>query len=783
MNTGDLVTHITHEFRKGGDAVPAGKAPEAAPAPSAKQIEATLRLFDDGATVPFIARYRKERTGGLDEVALRAIEHARETVTTRESRRATIRASLEKQGVLTPELEKRLTAAKTVTELEDIYTPYRPKRKTRASVAAGAGLTPLAAAILLNRVSDPHSLAEQHLNPDAGITDGAAALHGAEDIIAEAVAEHPDIRAAVRELFEAEAVLSAARKRGVKAEGEALQFQDYFEHSERAARAPSHRVLAMLRGEKAGFLRLSAQPRAAAVHDVALALVLRRKVGYEHLGAEFGATRPDNGATATADGGRADTAAGNVVDAAGGRAAGERAAERHVDSGYNPQCREIVQRAVLDGCDRLLIPSLETELRASLRRRAEQTAIAVFARNLEELLMSPPLPETAIIAIDPGLRTGSKVACLNRHGDLVATTTVYPLAPHHKTAQAATKLRELVGQHEIGAVAVGNGTGGREMQQFVEELALQVPAVMVNESGASVYSASQLAREEFPEEDVAMRGAISIGRRLADPLSELVKIDPKSIGVGQYQHDVDQKALKRSLDETVLSCVNRVGVDLAAAGAPLLSYVSGLTPRLAEAIVRHRASIGGFRNRRELLEVPGFGAKTFEQAAGFLRIRGGDEPLDAGAVHPERYELVRRMAADLEVTVEELIARPEVRSRIELERYQDHEVGLPTLRDILAELEKPGRDPRGVLEPVRFADVHRLEDLEPGMKLPGVVTNIAAFGAFVDIGVHQDGLVHISKLADRYVRDPHEIVKIGMQVSVTVLEIDTARRRISLAMA
>jgi len=767
MNTADLVAHISHELRKADGGAQNEHASGASNAQE-RQISAVLALFDDGATVPFIARYRKERTGGLDEVALRAIEHARETVTARESRRETIRASLEKQGVLTPELTKRLDAAKTFTELEDLYTPYRPKRKTRASVAAGAGLTPLAAAILLNRVSSPQTLAEQHLNPEAGITDAAAAIQGAEDIIAEAVAEHPDIRAAVRELFEAEAVLSAARKRGVKAEGEALQFQDYFEHSERAARAPSHRVLAMLRGEKAGFLRLSAQPRAAAVHDVALALVLRGKVSYEHLGPEFRTGPTDN--------------AHDTHNFESSGSSGSARTESRVGGEYRPQCREIVQRAVRDGCNRLLIPGLETELRASLRRKAEQTAIAVFARNLEELLMAPPLPDTAILAIDPGLRTGSKVACLNRHGDLVGSAAIYPLPPHSKTAAAAETLRELVNNHTIGAIAVGNGTGGREMQQFVEELALGVPTVMVNESGASVYSASELAREEFPEPDVAMRGAVSIGRRLADPLSELVKIDPKSIGVGQYQHDLDQKALKRALDETVLSCVNRVGVDLGAAGAPLLSYVSGLTPRLAEAIVRHRASLGGFRNRHELLEVPGFGAKTFEQTAGFLRIRGDDEPLDAGAVHPERYALVRRMAADLEVTVEELIARPEARSGIELERYCDDDVGLPTLRDIMAELEKPGRDPRGVLEPMRFADVHRLEDLEPGMKLPGVVTNIAAFGAFVDIGVHQDGLVHISCLADRYVRDPHDIVKIGTQVTVTVLEIDSARRRISLSM-
>jgi len=737
--------------------------------PSKGQIQAVLALFDEGATVPFIARYRKERTGGLDEVEIRSIEQTRETVERREGRRAAIRAELEKQGVLSPELERRLAAAASAAELEDLYAPYRPKRKTRASTAAEAGLTPVAAAILLNRTADPGELALRYCNAEAGFESAERVLAGAGDIIAEVIAEHPDIRAAARELFEAEAVLAAQRKRGVTPEGEALQFQDYFEHSERAGTAPSHRVLAMFRGEKAGVLSVSACPRAATVHDMVLAMVLRRGVAYDHLGPEF---------TGSVEG-------GDVVgagDAGGGAADGGRPQGPAVAGAYNAACHELLERSVTDACDRLLIPAMESEFRSTLRKRAESTAIAVFARNLEELLMAPPLPNTAILAIDPGLRTGCKVACLDRHGDLVATATIYPLKPHNKTEAAAEQLRKLVTRHAIGAVAVGNGTGGRDVQHFVESLSLDAPMIPVNESGASVYSASRLAREEFPEQDVAMRGAISIGRRLADPLSELVKIDPKSIGVGQYQHDVHQKALKRALDDTVLSCVNRVGVDLATASAPLLSYVSGLSARLARAIVEHRSARGGFTNRRQLLEVTGFGEKTFEQAAGFLRVRNGDEPLDAGAVHPERYELVRRMATDLGVTVAQLIAEPDTRRGIELERYADGEVGIPTLKDIMQELEKPGRDPRGVLEPVRFADVHTLEDLTTGMKLPGIVTNIAAFGAFVDIGVHQDGLVHISKLAKRFVKDPHEVVKIGMPVTVTVLEVDMTRKRISLSM-
>ena len=711
-----------------------------------RQVMAVPQLLADGATVPFIARYRKERTASLDEVAILAIKDARETVQAREARRATIKTSLEKQGVLTEELAARLASAATLAELEDLYAPFKPKRRTRATVADAAGLTPLARAILLNEYADAealHNFAVTHHNPEAGIETPEQALSGARDILAEWITEHPDVRAAVRELFERDGVLRCSLKRGVSRDGKAAHYRDYFDHKEKAAKAPSHRVLAMLRGEAEGVLTLSLRPSEATVIDVVTALVARCKVAWTHLGAEF-------------------SVAGCTP--------------------YSDACRTEIEAALTDGCRRLLLPSLETEQRAVLKGRADATAIAVFARNLEELLMAPPLPDTNIMAIDPGLRTGCKLVCLGRHGELLHSDTIYPLPPHSKTDAAATIVKTLLGEFAIEAIAVGNGTGGRETADFLETLGLEIPVIPVSESGASVYSASKIARDELPDQDVTVRGAVSIGRRLADPLSELVKIDAKSIGVGQYQHDVDQKALKKALDDVVHSCVNRVGVDLNSAGTALLSYVAGLNARSARAIVEQREARGGFRNRGELLTVPGLGRRVFEQCAGFLRIRDGDEPLDAGAVHPERYDLVRSMARDLGVAVSDLLHSAELRASIDLQRYIDEQTGPETLRDILTELDKPGRDPRGVLEPVRFADVHSIEDLKPGMRLPGLVTNIAAFGAFVDIGVHQDGLIHISKLADRYVRDPHEIVHIGMPLDVTVLEVDLARKRISLAL-
>ncbi|TVQ96993.1 MAG: RNA-binding transcriptional accessory protein [Spirochaetaceae bacterium] len=725
------------------------------------QVAAVVALLADGATVPFIARYRKEATGSLDEVAIRAIEGARERVTVREARREVVRASLESRDLLTAELADRLAAAPTLAAIEDLYAPFRPKRKTRASVAVAAGLAPLAQAILEDAVADPAELqreADRFVDASGEVLSADAALAGAGDILAEWIAEHPDVRSAVRDLFVRQAELRSAKRRGVAAEGPAAHFRDYFEHHESAVRAPSHRILAVCRGEAEGHLSVTVRPASATVEDVVTALVLRRRVDWRHLGAGFpSAVARSNGT----EGSGSVTTSGTA---------------------YGAACAPLMLQALRDGCERLLVPSLESEYRGSLKRRADEQAIAVFARNLDELLMAPPLSDTAILAIDPGLRTGCKVVCLDRRGELLASATIFPLPPVSRTDEAASTVRALVQRHGIEAVAVGNGTGGREAQAFIDGVGLGIPVVPVSESGASVYSASDLAREEFPEHDVTVRGAISIGRRLADPLSELVKIDPKSIGVGQYQHDVDQKLLRKALDEVVLSCVNRVGVDLNSAGWPLLAYVSGVGPKLARAIVQRRVACGGFAGRAELLSVPGLGPKAFEQCAGFLRIRGGAEPLDAGAVHPERYSLVRTMAADVGVTVIDLMHDAATRGRVNLDRYVGAEVGLPTLRDIMVELEKPGRDPRGLFEPVRFADVHSMTDLTTGMKLPGVVTNIAAFGAFVDIGVHQDGLVHISKLADRFVRDPHEVVSIGAVVTVTVVEVDVARKRISLSM-
>ena len=712
------------------------------------QVAAVVELLADGATIPFIARYRKEATGSLDEVAIRAIEGARERVTAREARREAVQASLESRDLFTAELAGRLAAAPTLAAIEDLYAPFRPKRKTRASVAVAAGLAPLAQAILEDAVSDPAELQREVsrcVGAASEVSSVGAALAGAGDILAEWIAEHPDVRSAVRDLFVRHAELRSTKRRGVAAEGPAAHYRDYFDHHESAVRAPSHRILAICRGEAEGHLSVKVQPESAAVEDVVTTLVLHRRVDWRHLGAGF----PEGPSP--------------------GRP-------------YGSVCAPIMLQSLRDGCERLLVPSLESEYRGSLKRRADEQAIAVFARNLDELLMAPPLLDTAILALDPGLRTGCKLVCLDRRGELLESATIFPLPPVSRTDEAATTVRALVQRHGIEAMAVGNGTGGREAQAFVDGLGLGIPVVPVSESGASVYSASDLAREEFPDHDVTVRGAISIGRRLADPLSELVKIDPKSIGVGQYQHDVDQKLLKKALDEVVISCVNRVGVDLNSAGWPLLAYVSGVGPKLARAVVQTRVSRGGFGSREELHSVPGLGPKGFEQCAGFLRIRDGKEPLDAGAVHPERYSLVRAMAHDLGVAVRDLMRDTAIRRQIDLDRYVGGEVGLPTLHDIIAELEKPGRDPRGVFEPVRFADVHSMADLTPGMKLPGVVTNIAAFGAFVDIGVHQDGLVHISKLADRFVRDPHEVVSIGAAVTVTVVEVDMSRKRISLSM-
>jgi len=773
LKTKQLCDLIQAEFSHG---TPAGTGASTAPPPLPASIRAVVELLDEGATVPFIARYRKERTGDADEGVIRSIETALKQVRTREARRTAVRASLEKLGMLSEELSARLNAARDISSIEDLYAPYKPKRKTRASVAIDAGYAPLAYAVLCGAPDKALPLPASTASEDAvagaaaavaGAAAAEEAVAGAVDILAEWFSEHPDIRAALRQLFTRSAVLSAKKKRGLKEDTENSRFKDYFEHAEPAARAPSHRILAMFRGEAEDVLRLSARPEEESSARLLLELVSGRhrqhaSLSWDHIPEEL----------------RVPTEPAVPVkpEPAALPLKAEHAAPVKPEHAAFLERAALLERAVGECCSRLIVPQLENELRGVLKERADVAAVEVFARNLHELLMAPPLPDTPLLALDPGLRTGCKVVCMDARGTYLESATVFPLVPHKKTEAAARIVQALLARHGIRAVAVGNGTGGREAQAWLESLALGIPVISVSEAGASVYSASETAREEFPDLDVTVRGAISIGRRLADPLSELVKIEPKAIGVGQYQHDIDQKLLQERLDAVVLSCVNQVGVDLNTAGRSLLGYVSGMSARLADAVVKYRSTARGFRNRKELLKVAGLGPKSFEQAAGFLRIRDGDEALDAGAVHPERYDLVRRMARDQGLNPVDLMSNPDARANIDLESYVSGDVGLPTLRDI-------GRDPRGVLETVRFADVHELSDLSPGMSLPGVVTNITAFGAFVDVGVHQDGLVHISKLANRFVSDPHEVVQIGKQVMVTVLEVDQGRKRISLSMS
>ena len=696
-----------------------------------------LELLDDGATVPFISRYRKERIGSLDEVGVIAVRDAAERVRELEKRRRAILESLAERGVLTAELEAAVTRAATAAELEDVYLPYRPKRRTRADIARERGLGPLADVIFAQQ-ADPVAAAAGFVDPSNDVPDVEAALAGARDIVADRVSEDAATRAALRTLFTRSALLRATVARGKKEAAD--RYRDYFNWSEPAHRAPSHRILAVLRGAAEGLLTVHVLPP----EEPALEIVFGR----------FLAPR------------------GSAGGAAGGAAAAAQ-----------------MQEALVDAYRRLLAPSLETEAKAALKERADVEAIRVFAGNLRELLLASPLGGKPVLALDPGLRTGCKLVCVDSHGALLHSETVYPLPPKNDVAGAGARITALAAEFAIEAVAVGNGTGGREAVAFCEALGLaapdgvKVPVVSVNESGASVYSASEVARREFPEHDLTVRGAVSIGRRLQDPLSELVKIDPKAIGVGQYQHDVDQKALKRALDDTVSGCVNAVGVELNTAGGELLAYVAGLSKKIADAIVAYRGASGGYRARGELMKVPGVGPKAFEQAAGFLRIRGGSNPLDASAVHPERYALVERMAADAGCTVAELMRDPDRRGSIRLERYVEHDVGLPTLRDILGELSRPGRDPRSDFEVFRFSDeVHEIGDVREGMRLPGIVTNVTAFGAFVDVGVHQDGLIHVSELADRFVRDPAEVVKPGQHLTVRVLNVDLDRRRIALSL-
>jgi uncharacterized protein len=694
---------------------------------STRQVTATAALLADQCTVPFIARYRKEATGGLDEVAITAIRDRLAQLQALDERRQAVLKSLEEQGKLSDELKAKVMAAETMAVLEDIYLPYRPKRRTRAAIAREKGLEPLADLLMAQGDGDPAGQAAAFVNAEKGVETVEDALTGARDILAERVSEDEAARARMRELFRAKATFRCKAVADKQAEPEASKFRDYFAWEEPVATAPSHRILAMRRGEDAGFLF-------------------------------FRATPPEEDALALLE----------ALFVKAGNAAGEQ-----------------VRLAAKDGYKRLLCPSMEGELRLETKKRADEEAIRVFAENLRVLLLAPPLGQKNVLAIDPGFRTGCKVVCLDRQGKLLHHEAIFPHEPQKRADETAATLAALCAKFQIEAIAIGNGTAGRETEAFVRGLDLpgKPIIVLVNESGASVYSASEVARDEFPDHDVTVRGAVSIGRRLMDPLAELVKIDPKSIGVGQYQHDVDQAALKRSLDDVAMSCVNSVGVEANTASKELLVYVSGLGPALAKAIVARRNEHGPFRTRQELRSVPRLGPKAFEQAAGFLRIRGGDNPLDASAVHPESYPIVDAMARDLGCTVSDLMQSPDRRTRIKLQQYATDTVGLPTLTDILAELAKPGRDPREKFEPFAFAEgVKTLADLKPGMRLPGIVTNVTRFGAFVDVGVHQDGLVHISQLANRFVRDPSEVVKVHQKVTVRVLEVDLERKRIALSM-
>jgi uncharacterized protein len=693
-----------------------------------RQVAATATLLGEGATVPFIARYRKEATGSLDEVVITAVRDRLAQLAELDDRRAAILASLQERELLTDELAAAVSAAETMTALEDVYAPYRPRRRTRATIAREAGLEPLADLIFGGQaIVDPPAEAEAFVSAEKNVPDVESALGGARDILAERFSDDATARAAMRQLYWAAGEVKSVVVPGKEDEG--AKFKDYFDWTEPVARIPSHRLLAIRRGEAEGFLRVHVAPPDAA----ALAILER------------------------------------LFLSAPGTPGGQQ-----------------VRLAAYDGYKRLLGSAIEGEIRFESKQKADAEAIRVFADNLRQLLLSPPLGQKRVLAIDPGFRTGCKVVCLDPQGKLLHHDVIYPTsASRTQEEQAGHILRALVQRFGIEAIAIGNGTASRETEQFVRGLGLpsSIIIAVVNESGASIYSASDVAREEFPDQDVTVRGAISIGRRLVDPLSELVKIEPKSIGVGQYQHDVDQASLKNGLDDVVASCVNGVGVELNTASKQLLGYVSGLGPSLAGKIVAYRDDQGAFRSRRDLLRVPRLGPKAFEQCAGFLRIRGADHPLDASAVHPESYGIVDRMARDLGCEVGDLMRDASLRARIVPERYVTETVGLPTLNDILAELARPGRDPRWEFEAFSFAaGVGKIEDLQPGMKLPGIVTNVTAFGAFVDIGVHQDGLAHVSQLADRFVKDPAEVVKVGQKVMVTVLEIDMPRKRIALSM-
>ena len=690
-----------------------------------KQVTATINLLDEGGTVPFIARYRKEVTGTLDEVAIAAIRDRLSQLRELDKRREAILKSLKEQEKLTPALEGQVKKAATLSELEDIYLPYKPKRKTRASMAREKGLEPLATQLWEQGAEDPETLAKGFIDAEKEVNSEEEALQGARDIMAEMINESAEARSRMRRLFERQSALKSRVFPGKEAE--AQKYRDYFEWEEPVSKAPSHRVLAMRRGESEMMLMLDMYPPEEEAQLLLDKLFLKG----------------------------------------------------------NGKASKQVEMAIRDGYKRLLAPSMETELRMNTKKRADEEAIEVFAKNLKELLMAAPLGSKRTMAIDPGFRTGCKLVCLDRQGKLLHFEAIFPNEPQKQFSRASATVAHLCEKFEIEAIAIGNGTASRETESFVKKIGLPstIQVVVVNESGASIYSASEIARNEFPDQDVTVRGAVSIGRRLMDPLAELVKIDPKSIGVGQYQHDVDQRALKQSLDDVVMSCVNGVGVEVNTASEQLLTYVAGLGPQLAKNIVAHRDANGPFKDRKAIKKVARLGDKAFEQAAGFLRIRNANNPLDSSAVHPEAYGVVAQMAKDLNCQITDLVKDANLRKQLDLKRYVTEAIGMPTLKDILEELAKPGRDPREQFEAFSFAEgVNHMEDLKTGMKLPGIVTNVTNFGAFVDIGVHQDGLVHISHLKDGYVSNPADVVTVQQKVQVTVLEVDVARKRISLSM-
>ena len=689
------------------------------------QVLATAKLLAEDSTVPFIARYRKELTGSLDEVEITSIRDRLAQLDELDKRKEAILKSLEERELLTDELKEKIEAAETMTELEDIYLPYRPKKRTRATIAKEKGLEPLAKLIFEQGEINPEKEAEAYINEELKVISTEEALAGARDIIAEWINEDKTTRERTRDLFANKAIIRSRVAKDKEESG--IKYKDYFDWKEEGSKVPSHRILAMFRGENEGFLRLDVCPD----EEEGIALL-----------------------------------------------------ERLFVKSTNEASMQ-VKLAAHDSYKRLLSLSIETEFRSNLKEKADKEAILVFADNLRQLLLAPPLGQKNVLALDPGFRTGCKLVCLDKVGKLIHHETIYPHNGDQKENEAAGRIFDLVGKFNTEVIAIGNGTAGRETEQFIRKMKFSrdIQIVMVNESGASVYSASDAARQEFPDEDVTVRGSVSIGRRLMDPLAELVKIDPKSIGVGQYQHDVNQSLLKQKLDDVVVSCVNKVGVEVNTASKQLLTYVSGLGPKLAQNIIEHRNEIGAFKSREDLKSVPRLKGKTFEQAAGFLRIGNGENPLDASAVHPESYHIVEKIAKDIGCTVKELIMFPQNQSKIDINKYVTDTVGLPTLEDIKAELAKPGRDPREKFEIFEFAkDVGKIEDLKSGMILPGIVTNITNFGAFVDIGVHQDGLVHVSEMSDGYIKNPADFLKVQQKVKVKVLEVDLARKRIQLSL-